>query len=238
MFSNLDKTQKYTLTLAIAAVAGLWGLGYAIHGGLYNLRGAADRYVTVRGLAERDLPANLALWPVRFTVAADTLEGLQAELEADQRTIGQYLIKAGFKAAEISTNLPAITDKEAGWSENRQGPRYFAEGTVVLRTADVARVQTTVEKIGDLVKQGVALSSNWGLEYFYTDLETIKPEMIAEATQDARRAAEKFADDSGSSVGNIRNAQQGLFSIEAKDQFAQDTKRVRVVTTVQYYLTD
>jgi hypothetical protein len=116
--------------------------------------------------------------------------------------------------------------------------RYVAEVTVTVRTDRIDVAKKSIERSGELVKQGVAVirSYEYNTQYLYTDLEKIKPEMIAEATKDARRAAEQFANDSGSTVGAIRNAQQGLFAIEDRDQFSPEFKKVRVVTTVNYYL--
>jgi hypothetical protein len=118
--------------------------------------------------------------------------------------------------------------------------RYVAESTVSVRTPRIEAVRTAMERTGDLVKQGVALIRSYEntTEYLYTSLEQIKPEMIREATQDARRAAQQFAEDSGSRVGGIRNAQQGYFSITDRDAFSPEFKTIRVVTTVQYFLED
>jgi hypothetical protein len=97
-----------------------------------------------------------------------------------------------------------------------------------------------MEQSGELVAEGVALIRSYDsqTEYFFTGLEAIKPDMIQEATSDARRAAQQFAEDSGSRVGGIRNAQQGYFSIEDRDRFSPEHKKVRVVTTIQYFLLD
>jgi hypothetical protein len=118
--------------------------------------------------------------------------------------------------------------------------RYAADAVVTLRTKKIDPARAAMERAGELVRQGVALTRNYEYrtQYLYTDLESIKPEMIGEATRDARRAAEQFAQDSGSRVGGIRNAQQGFFSIEDRDPFSPEFKRIRVVTTVQYFLED
>jgi hypothetical protein len=124
--------------------------------------------------------------------------------------------------------------------ERPPAERYVAEATATLRTTNVPALRAVIERSGDLVRQGVALihSFEHRSEYLYTDLESIKPEMIAAATHDARRAAEQFAKDSGSRVGAIRNAQQGFFTIEDRDRFSPEWKKVRVVTTIQYFLAE
>lgn len=233
----LNKNSSNAIIIAAILALGGVGAGWMVGRGLYNLK-AGDRYVTVKGFAEREIEANLAIWPVRYTVAAQTLDALQAQLDDSAAKIKNFMVKQGFKAEDITVNLPTINDTSSWGGDNRPALRYNAEGTVVLRTTDVPGVRKAIQEVGSLIKNGVAVGYTYGTEYNYTDLESIKPEMIASATQDARRAAEKFAQDSGSQVGNIRNAQQGLFSIEPKDQYAQDIKKVRVVTTVQYYLVD
>ena len=118
--------------------------------------------------------------------------------------------------------------------------RYVARSTVTVRTSRIDAVRSAMERTGQLVKQGVALIRDYEstTEYLYTSLDEIKPEMIQQATRDARRAAQQFAEDSGSRVGGIRNAQQGYFSITDRDAFSPQFKKVRVVTTVQYFLED
>ncbi len=97
-----------------------------------------------------------------------------------------------------------------------------------------------MEQSGKLVKQGIVLANSYGrgTEFLFTGLNRIKPAMIAEATKNARKAAEQFAQDSGSKVGSIRKARQGLFTIRNRDMNSPDLKIVRVVTTVEYFLKD
>jgi hypothetical protein len=145
-----------------------------------------------------------------------------------------------FPPEQISVSAPRVQDREAQRmaDRGRELDRYMAEVTVTLRTDAIEAATRAMQRSGELVKQGVALmrSYEYRTQYLYTDLERIKPEMIGEATRDARRAAEQFAQDSGSRVGAIRKAQQGLFSIEDRDAFSPEQKRIRVVTTVEYYL--
>jgi hypothetical protein len=222
------------LILAIGIAAAGWFVGDA----LYAAR-ASDRYVTVRGLAERELPANLALWPIVFTVTAGELGALQQGVDAGVAKVRAFLAQ-DFAAEQISVSAPRVQDREAQGTadRNRQLDRYTAEVTVTLRTDKIEAAKKAIERTGELVTQGVAVirSYEYNTQYLYTDLEQIKPDMIAEATRDARRAAEQFAQDSESEVGAIRKAQQGLFSIEDRDPFSPELKKIRVVTTVEYYL--
>lgn len=231
---NDNNNFRAALVLALGIVVA----GYFIGDALIRAR-AADRYVTVRGLAERTLPANLALWPVVFSITSNDLTDLQRQADEGVARVRAFLEK-DFPAEQISVSAPRVQDREAQGMMNsgRAMDRFSAEVTVTLRTDNIDAARQAMQRSGELVKQGVAVirSYEYNTQYLYTDLDKIKPEMIAEATKDARRAAEQFAKDSGSQVGAIRNAQQGLFSIEDRDQFSPEFKKVRVVTTVEYQL--
>jgi hypothetical protein len=232
--------------VAAAAVLGLFvAAGLAVGGALMGTAigqvRKADRYVTVKGFAERELPANLAIWPIVYNAVGNDLARVQADLDEDAAAIRAFLTSRGFPPAEMSLAAPRVTDFEAQWtSGERPVNRYMAEATLTLRTSNVSGVNEAMQASTDLVKQGVALlrSYEYNPLFLYTELNSIKPEMIAQATLDARRAAEQFAKDSGSRVGAIRNAQQGYFQIEDRDAHSQDWKKVRVVTTVEYFLDD
>jgi hypothetical protein len=217
--------------------------GIAVGFGFYKGR-ASERYVTVKGLAEREVSADLAIWPITFKAAANDLAALQREIDTGRGTIADFLREAGFAENEISYSAPRVTDVEAERArgmEARSQYRYTADATVTARTKNVELVKKTMERSGELVGKGVALAAyNWETptEFLFTSLNAIKPEMIEEATKDGRKAAEKFARDSGSKVGKIRRATQGYFSIEDRDRNSPDLKNVRVVTTIDYYLVD
>jgi len=221
------------------------GLGLALAGwfvarGLYAAR-ATERYVTVNGFAERELPADLAIWPVVFNASSNDLIDLQNRLDASAAKVYEFLGRQGFSSADWSLSSPRVTDFSAqGYRADGPSTRYAGEATVTLRTGKVEAVKAAIQKSGELVASGVALlrSYEYDTTYLFTGLDSIKPQMIAEATRDARNAAEQFAQDSGSKVGAIRNARQGYFSIEPRDPFSPEHKKVRVVTTVQYFLED
>jgi len=225
---------------AIVLAVGIALGGHFIGKGLFDAR-KTERYVTVKGLSERVEPADLAVWPIVFSVTADDLSTLQGRVEATAKTIFAFLEK-NFDGDEFALSTPRVTDyQQQGFAPGSRPPqRYSAEATVTLRTSKIDAVQTSMQQAGELVKSGVALIQGRGFntEFFFTGLDAIKPEMIAEATQDARRAAEQFAQDSGSRVGSIRNAQQGYFSIQDRDRFSPEHKKIRVVTTIQYFLID
>ncbi|MBN8281184.1 MAG: SIMPL domain-containing protein [Gammaproteobacteria bacterium] len=224
---------------AIVLAVGIAGAGYLVGNGIVGAR-ASQRAVTVRGFAEREVPANLALWPIVFTVTSNELVDLQRKVD-DGVTKVRAFLAGDFPADQISVSAPRVQDRDAqGMNDNGRLDRYTAEVTVTVRTNRIDVAKKAIQRSGELVKQGVAVirSYEYNTQYLYTDLDKIKPEMIAEATKDARRAAEQFAKDSGSGVGAIRTAQQGLFSIDDRDQFSPEFKKVRVVTTVDYYLAD
>jgi hypothetical protein len=209
-----------------------------IKSGMLQFRDA-DRVVSVKGLAERTVDADLALWPINFLVFGDELDPLQNDIELQQSLIRSFLLLKGFSEADIQLSMPKITDQQANvYGSVLPADRYRAEVTVLVRTQDVERVKTTMQSVGELVKSGVALTQSYEFQpsFVFTGLESIKPEMIAGATRDARAAADQFARDAEASVGSIRRASQGYFSIEDVDPFTPETKRVRVVTSIDYIL--
>jgi hypothetical protein len=202
---------------------------------------SSDRFVTVKGLAEREVKADLAIWPITFRVTGNDLGALQRDIDAGRSTVTTFVREAGFPQDAITYSVPRINDTQAFGSNVAARYRYVADVTVTTRSANVDLVKQTMERSGMLVGKGVALTAdNWQTptEFIYTALNTIKPGMIETATKDARAAADKFATDSGSEVGKIRSATQGYFSISNRDANSPDVKLIRVVTSVEFYLVD
>lgn len=236
-------TRGIVVLTSAVALGGLLALGLG-WGGSY-LKGAAEvwqqssRSVTVRGLAEREVAADLVMWPLNYAVSANTLTDLEQQLSDSERLVRDFLTERGFDMSEVSVTPPRITDQYANtYGGERPDERFRAEATLVLRTDRVADVIDAVPQATALVREGVLLSPTYEYrtEFLFTGLDAIKPEMIAQATADARSAAQQFAEDSGSVVGGIKNATQGYFSIDDLDSYTPQTKRVRVVTTVDYAL--
>ena|SRR5690554_2209892 len=220
------------LALALAFMA------VSIKTGLLQFRGA-DKVVSVKGLAERTVKADLALWPINFTVMGDSLDVLQGDIETQQGLIRSFLLLKGFTEDNLQLSMPKITDQHANlYGSNVPPQRYRAEVTVLVRTGDIEQVKSGMQSVGELVKSGVALTQSYEHQprFVFTQLNAIKPEMIAEATREARAAAGQFARDAGAEVGSIRRASQGYFSIEDVDQYTPETKKIRVVTSVDYIL--
>ena len=198
--------------------------------------------MTAKGLSERELQADIVIWPIRFTAAANDLTTLYETLEGHTTDIEEFLIKAGLSAEEITSGPPAITDKLAQQYNNATlAFRYSAHKTVTVYATNIDLVRTLISRISVLGKQGIVFSGA-GYEakpnYLFTRLNEVKPEMIEEATRNAREVAQKFAADSESKLGKIKRASQGQFSISDRDQNNPHLKKIRVVSTVEYYLTD
>ncbi len=187
--------------------------------------------------------ANLAIWPITFKVPKNDLSQIQSGIDTSRDIITKFLIDSGFKKEEISYSAAKITDNATKvlYSQTKVQYKYIARVTVTVRSTKVKLVKSSIEKTVALVGKGILLAEqNWKnrLKFIYTKLNTIKPAMIAEATKNARNAAENFAKDSNSKVGKIRNASQGYFSISNRDDHSPEMKKIRVVTSQQYYLTD
>ncbi|AYO79243.1 SIMPL domain-containing protein [Sphingobium yanoikuyae] len=218
--------------LAIGVIAG----GYLLGDGLKRAR-AADRSVTVRGLAEKDVTADLATWSISYSATGTDLPTVRAEIDANTQELKAYFASLGFKP-------DALTPVGAGVNQylNNGINNITITQRMLLRTTDIARAQRAVAQQFDLVRRGVTLQEGSGMRYSFTRLNDLKPPMVAAATRDARAAAEQFAKDSGAGVGGIKSATQGYFSIDPRDgeggDGSSDTpyKKVRVVTTVDFYL--
>ena len=225
----------------IFVCAGLIVMGLFIKYGLTHLKDS-DRTVTVRGLCEREVNANKVTWPIVNKEVGNYLPTIFMNIENNNRLIVEYLKSNGINESEISVNPPSIIDLQADrYSYNAVPYRYNVTNVVVVTSSNVEKVNELIKKQTELLKQGVAIVAGdyqYQTLYEYTDLNTIKPEMIAEATLKAREAANKFAEDSGSKVGRIQTASQGQFTIEDRDQYTPYIKRVRVVSSIIYYLED
>jgi hypothetical protein len=230
---------------AAAVLGAAIGLGIAIAGlsvgaALRDAR-AAQRFVTVRGLAEREVDADLAVWPVVFKVGADDLVELQRRVDQKREVVVAFLTSAGFPREALGFSAPRIEEGGEERSDRAAAkPRYSARAAVTVRTRDVQAVRKHMERTGELVAKGVMVLSSYDdrPQFLFTGLNSVKPAMIEQATVAAREAAAKFAKDSGSRVGKIRSASQGLFSVSDADSNVPERKLVRVVSTVEYLLED
>ena len=243
------RTALSAFVIALGLIIGGWALGAQI-----KATRLSDRYVTVKGLVERKVKSDLAIWPLSYKEAGDDLTSLHARTESNKSSILQFLSAQGIQDSEIELGVVRVVDTQANeyGGVNRAPRRYIVEQQITVRTARVDQVAAAAQKSMQLLQKGIVLNSDpgQGLTYKFTGLNSIKPDMITEATRNARSAADRFAADSGSKVGSIRQANQGVFTILPADQgseggeggenpYAADsslTKTVRVVTSVQYYL--
>lgn len=228
--------------LGVCVAIGLAALGYLLAEGALRVK-ALDRTVTVKGLAEREVEADIAIWPITYSIAANTLSEVYAQVERNNQLVKEFLLEGGFSVDEISFAAPSMTDRKAQAYGDTVGIefRYTGSSSVTVYTTKVELVRRSLQRMAELGKQGVAISAQeygGGTQFLFTGLNAIKPAMIEEATRAAREVAEKFARDSSSRLGRIRNASQGQFSIENRDMSTPYIKKVRVVSTVEYYLTD
>lgn len=231
--------KNYRIESVILAV-GLALLGLCVYWGLCGLA-QRDREVSVRGLAEREVMADHVIWPIVYKTTGNDLQALYDDINTANNKIVSFLKRNGVKAEEINVGAPQIIDLRADRYNERQSERdrYNVTSTLTVSTSQVETVRGLIPRMGELLREGVAISAQeYGMtpQYEFQSLNKIKPEMIEEATKNAREAAEKFAKDSESSLGKIKNATQGLFSIEDRDQFTPYIKKIRVVTSVDYYL--
>ena len=239
LFGNIELS---ALILGALLCLGLLGLG-AILGYSALRHKEFERSVVVKGLSEREYPANVAIWPIEFAVADNDLGALHSQLESKTDTVREFLLGAGLQASEISYSAPLVKDAFADPSRNTDqlAFRYTGSGTVTVYTDKVELVRSTQARLGELGREGVVLSGDaWrnATEYMFTTLNDVKPAMVEEATRNAREVAEKFADDSQSRLGRIKHASQGQFSINDRDANNPHIKTVRVVSPVEYYLAD
>lgn len=230
------------LLLGISIAAGLVALGFQLGDAAIQVK-QFERSVTVKGLSEREVSSDVVLWPIQFTAAGNDLGGLYDLTENNTSKITKFLIANGVAAEEITYSSPAITDKSAQqWgNDSRAEFRYTAVQTVTVYSGNIDAVRSVMRRLSELGKQGIVFTGDnyqSQTEYIYTSLNDIKPEMIEEATRKAREVAEKFAKDSESKLGKIKKASQGQFSINARDKNNPHIKKIRVVSTVEYYLSD
>jgi len=242
---------RVTVGLAIAGLAIAASIAFAaleFSRAFVDAR-TVDRTVTVKGLAEREVEADTAIWPLRFTATDDDLTEALEKLRADEAAVREFLFVGGIAAGEISVQQFSVIDQLA--QQYRSGPvqsRYIVSETLLVRSGAVPKVEALAQQVGRLVNAGVILSTEGGYtsgpNYLFTRLNAIKPSMLAEALTNAREGAAEFARDAGAKVGSIRRARQGVFQILPRDQapglqqHSQIAKTVRVVSTIDYALVD
>lgn len=246
-----------SISKKIKSLSGIWvavlalGIalgGYFIGNGIY--RAMSGRTVTVKGLAERDVVADTAVWNIKINDVGGDLTALQAQIDSDISEIHQFLTDAGFSSTDIQNLRVQVRDKYAGYSDaelknqNNDG-RYVIETGVMVRSNNVMLVDAVSRRMGELVRRGITITEDYaGPIYIFNGLNDIKISMIEQATKNATAAGQQFAKDADARLGKIKTANQGVFSIESRDptdswssnERQAINKKVRVVATITFYL--
>ena len=237
----MKKIMKNWKIEALILAIGMAVLGGQIEDGINDFV-AKDRAVTVKGLAEMEVPADKVTWPLMYKEVGNDLYTLYNRISNTNKAIVDFLKQKGIAEDEISINAPEIIDMQAErYVGENKNYRYNVTTVITVTSKKVDLVRSLISEQGELLKQGIAITGGdyrYNIQYDYTSLNEIKPQMIEEATKNAREAAEKFAKDSDSELGKIKRATQGQFSIDNRDANTPYIKRIRVVTTVEYSLED
>ena len=232
----MDKGKFFS---GLAIMVGLIVLGFNIPKAVSDYR-SFDRIVNVKGLCEREVKADKVIWPVTFKVVSDDIQSIYSQIDRNNQTIISFLVSGGLSENEISVAVPVISDKYANeYGNNDRTYRYIASSVITVCTDKIDQVLELMSKQSELLKKGIVTGGNtWEnqVQFKYEGLNDIKPEMIEEATKNAREVADKFAKDSGRKLGKTKTARQGTFTIEGRDSNTPEVKKVRVVTSVTYYL--
>lgn len=233
----MDKGKLFS---GLAIMLGLIIMGSMLPKAVEKYR-SYDRTVNVKGLCEKEVKADRVIWPIVYRVMANDIQSIYDQTDANNAAIMGFLQEGGINPSEISVSVPQISDKFANeYGDNDRAFRYIAKNIITVYTSDVDTVLALMGKQSELLKKGIVTggANQWEnpVEFKYEGLNDIKPQMIEEATENARAAAKKFAKDSGSRLGKIKTAHQGTFTIENRDSNTPYIKKVRVVTSVTYYL--
>lgn len=238
-------------SIARIIAGGLIGLGVASGGFLAGESLIKSRLgfrtVTVKGLSEREVKADLGFWPIRFVVTGPTLEAARAALETSETSVKAFLTAKGFAGADFSVQNIQVEDRMAGYNAQQtpEDTRFVLTEDLLVKSSDVDKLAGSARAVGDLLKSGVVFSAdsyNAGPSFVFTKIADLKGEMLTEATKRAREAAEKFAAESGANVGDIQSANQGIIEVNPAVEIPNDRpekqidKKVRVVTTITYFL--
>ena len=237
-----EQASRSAIALGAFLFLGLSVLGYLISDAAINIK-SLERTVTVKGLAEREMAADIAIWPISSQIASNELEEFYKLIQNNNKTIIEYLGKYKITQSDITITPPSVVDLHAQNYGNKENIkfRYTGISTITVYSKHIENVREAMSGVIELGKKGIVLTAqNYQnkTQFVYSGLSTIKPEMIEEATKNARSVANKFASDSDSILGKIKTAKQGQFTIKDRDATTPHIKKIRVVSTIQYYLSD
>jgi hypothetical protein len=222
------KNNTKIITAIIAGTVLLAGLMIMLSAQSFSNQG---KYVEVKGLSERIVKSDRAMWPINFEVKSNSSSDLFSQIEQNISNVKEFLVNAGFEESEIAV-APVDT-----YQDTYQGSqyRYNARISMSVYTDKVDLVRSTSQQTLELVQKGIVMNGSY-ISFEFSDINSVKPEMLAEAIKNARESAQQFADDSGVKVGDIARANQGVFSITEKDPGSPEYKNIRVVSTLRYLL--
>lgn len=248
----MEEGKRFRIDTILAAVtlsAGIALAGYFIGDSLFKAR-LQNRSVTVKGLSEREVVADLAIWNITIKAAGNDLTEVNNKIISDYSTLVDFFIKQGFKEEELEIDNYLVTDLLAQTyrDNSARDSRYIINATIILKTPNIEKVKQATQLRSTLVEKGLAVEDN-GPSYEFTKFNDIKPEMLEEAIKNARKSASKFAEDSGSKLGSLMRANQGVFLMgpviggEGEDEYSNKQaarksarKKIRLVTTLEYFL--
>ena len=223
---------------AVGIAVGLLVLGLCLKAGIDNFTNK-DRQVTVKGLAEEEMPADMVTWPIQTKEMGNDLPQLYKKINETADTIKAFLMENGIKENEISVNAPYVIDLDADqYSENKRDYRYNITNTITVSSSNVKLVGELINRQGELLQQGIAIVDGGNVSYDLVSFPDIKPRLMSEAIKNAEKTAKQFAENSKSKINKIITADQGQFSIDDRDENTPYIKKVRVVTTITYSLKD
>ncbi len=236
------------IVAALFVAAGIALAGWFVGASLVESRQPL-RTVTVKGLSERAVQADLGFWPIRFVATGPSLEAARASLETAEGAVRSFLAERGFEDGEIQVQNVLVEDRAAGYNAGSMNDdyRFVLTEDMLVTTAKVTELAEASRSVADLLRQGVVFSSDAysaGASFVFTNINDLKSEMLTEATTRAKETAAQFATESGAQVGDIQSANQGVFEILPAVDIPNDRpekqidKKVRVVTTITYFLVD
>ncbi len=225
---NFKNNQSIVIGSALVIFAIVISLAFFVSAYSFSKQGS---YVEVKGLSEKIVKADTAIWSMSFEIKSNNIDSLYADIEKNIKTIKSFLVEKGFEATEINVapvNIYQDTYKEAAF-------RYNSTNQVAVYTKKVDAAKKASNETLMLVKQGVVLNQN-SISFEFSDLNSIKPEMLAEAIKNARSTADQFAENAASTVGSVTRGNQGVFEIEDKDPGSPEFKKIRLVSTLRFLL--
>ena len=223
---------KNNNTLLVGTIGGLVVLVFSLIV-LISAKSFSDQgsYVEVKGLSEKIVKADVAIWNLNFDIKSNDVDVLYSETERNITVIKNFLKEKGFEDAEINVapiNIYQDTYKDAAF-------RYNATNQLSVYTNKVDAVKAASKETLSLVKKGVTLSQN-SISFEFSDINSVKPEMLSESIKNAKDTAKRFADESGASLGSVARGNQGVFDITEKDPGSPEYKKIRVVSTLRFLL--